>query len=249
MTADRFSRDLAISLGLHAAVVLLIFFKAVLIPSEPIDLRNAIRVDMVDLPRKMETLPEPAKEPAPTVPEKPKELPPKPEAAPVKTATPPTATPKAPKANVEKAQNNALNRIKAMSALDKIRQDVKAEKEKASKPKPDVVRGNQVSAGNSLTGLERIEYDHYFDMLKGKVLSQFNLPQWLADQGFKAQVLVLIDERGYIVKRQIKVSSGNDIFDTKVLEAVDASSPLEPPPARLRGLLSTAGIVLRFPQQ
>ena len=248
MTADPFHRNIAVSLALHLGAVLLIFFRAVMVPNEAIDIRNAIRVDMVDLPRKMETLPEPATEP--TTVEKPKELPKKVEPTPKAVHTP-TPVSKNTKVNVEKTQSNALSKIKAMNAMEKIKKELEEEREKnarKAKRAAEPVRGNKVSAGNSLTGLERIEYDRYFDELRGKILSQFNVPQWLADADLKAQVLVLIDERGYVVKRVLKTSSGNDVFDSKVLEAIENSSPLPPPPSRLRGLLSTAGIVFNFPQ-
>jgi TonB family protein len=246
---DRFSQNIVISLGLHFAVVLVIFFRAVLIPSENLDLRDAIRVDMVDLPKKMQTLPE-TTPPAPTPAPAPAPEPVKPE--PVKVE-PPKAKPKLPEkpkpdtVNLKKSQANALHKLKEMSAFEKLKESAKNEASK--KPKAaDVVRGNKVSAGNSLTGLERLDYNRYYDELKAKVNSNLSIPQWLADADLRAQVQVLIDERGYVTKRTIVRSSNNDVFDAKVIEAIDASSPLPPPPERLRGLLSSSGITFNFPQ-
>lgn len=259
---DNFPRNIAISIGLHVAVLLVIFFQAVLIPRDPIDLRNAIRVDVVDLPKKMATLPEPVAKPQPpaalkpAAPEPPPE-PPKAEPAPVKPE--PVATPKAPvvpkaatkaKPDVKKSQSDALNRLKRMSAIDKIKQEVSESNsaKTSTKPAADAVAGNKVSSGNSLTGLERIDFNQYLDEIKGKVNANLSIPQWLADTDLRAQVQVLIDERGYITKREIKKSSNNDVFDAKVIEAIDASSPLPAPPARLRGVLSTSGITFNFPE-
>ncbi len=255
---DHFSRNLTISAVGHAVVLALIFVRAAFMPSEPIEIRRAIRVDVVDLPMKMteeqlkaaeplpaktEAKPEPIKEAAkPPEPAKPE--PAKPE--PVKLSKPDAnAKPK----DTSKSQNDALAKIKAMNALDKIREDVKGEKKppvKDAKP-AQVIKGNQVSAGNSLTGMDKIEYDKYFDELEGKIRAQWSIPQWLADGNFKAQVQILIDERGYVTKKIMRSSSGNEIFDAQVMAAIDASSPLPVPPARLHGRLSTGGIVLNFP--
>src|SRR5438105_5892715 len=77
MTADNFSRNVMISGLGHVGIVLLIFLRAVTMPSEHVEIRNAIRVDVVGLPQKMETLPEkaevaPKPAPAPATKEMPK---------------------------------------------------------------------------------------------------------------------------------------------------------------------------------
>ncbi len=245
---DPFSRNIAVSLGLHGALVLIVFFQATLIPRHPLDLRNAIRVDVVDLPRKLEALPEPASEPPAPTPAPPVAEAPPPDPTPkpsVETKTKPQERP-----DLKNAQSAALNKLKRLSALERMKQQVQEKKtaEAARAAKPDnVVRGNQVSAGNSLSGLERIDFDRYLDELKVKVNSNLSVPQWLAESDLRAQVVVQIDDRGFVIKRTIKKSSNNEVFDAKVLEAIDASSPMPPPPARLRGVLATSGITFNFP--
>ncbi len=238
---DRFSHYIKLSFGLHGAILLIIFFRAVMIPSDPIDISNAIRVDMVDLPKKMASLPEEAKVPEPIVT-------PKAELEKVEATPPPKPeAPKMPtKKEIAKAQDSAINKIKAMSAIDKIKNEVN--KEKTAKAKAEPVRGNHASAGNSLSGLEKLDFDRYFGDIKEKVNSNLSIPQWLAGADLRAQVLVLIDEQGYIIKRTVLKSSNNEIFDSKVIEALDKSSPLPPPPDRLKGLLATSGITFNFPQ-
>ncbi len=239
--SERFSHDVMISLVGHGLIFLMIFVRAVYAPPERIDIRNAIRVDVVGLPEKMPVLPveEPEAKPEPVITKpvaKPEPL------APSKAIALPN-----PKAKKTNAQKDALNKLKAMEAIDKVKHEI--EHEKAQKPKPatNVVAGNQVAAGNALTGLEKIEYDRYFHELETRIHSQWTIPQWLTDSELKAQVLILLDERGFVTKKQFRASSGNDIFDAKVIEAIDGSSPLPPPPQRLRGVLSTSGIVLNFP--
>lgn len=242
---DTFQRNIAISLGLHFAIAMLLMFRAILIPSEPLAIRDAIRVDMVGLPEKMTEPPKLTEPPSKAAEEKPKDMPKKAEAAPPKPAAPTVPSKTAKKADTKKSELSALNKLKAQSAIEKIKEDLK--KEKAAKA-GTVVKGNQVSKGNSLTGLEKIEYDRYFDDLKGKLLDHFNIPQWLADGKFRAQVQVLIDERGYVIKKILRKSSGNEIFDSKALEAVENSSPFPPPPKRLQGALQANGIIFNFPE-
>lgn len=254
---DTFGRNIAISFGLHIAVVLVIFFQAVLIPREPLELRNAIRVDVVGLPEKIE---KPAElKPKPETPQAEPPPPPKPKLPP-KEATPeptmkapvmPKPSPTAKKVDLEKAQTESLKKLKAMSALDKIKEQLAEEKskEKDKNAKPtQVVKGNAVNEGNSLTGLEKLDFERYFDDLKTKVRGRWNIPEWMADAKLKAAVLVMIDERGYVVKKVFRRSSGNVVFDNSVIAAIESSSPLPPPPKRLQGLLETNGIVLNFPE-
>lgn len=254
---DHFSRNLTISAVGHGVILALIFVRAVFMPSEPIEIRRAIRVDVVDLPMKMTEEQLKLSEPAPTPAESKPQIKetPKPEPVKAEPAKPEPVKLNKPDAKIKpkdtaKSQSDALAKLKAMAALDKIREDVKGEKKppvKDAKP-AQVIKGNQVAAGNSLTGMDKIEYDKYFDDLEGKIRAQWSIPQWLADGNFKAQVQILIDERGFITKKVMRRSSGNDVFDSQVMTALDNSSPLPVPPARLQGMLSTNGIILNFPE-
>lgn len=250
---DTFSRNLIISVAAHAGLAAMFILRATFMPSQPIEIRRAIRVDVVGLPTKMPEdvklppppTPTPAAPAAPTPPAPPK---PEPVAKELPRKTEPVKIP-APtsKKDLAKSQKQALNQIKAMQALEKMKDEVGKEKPQPAAKAP-VIAGNQVSPGNSLTGLEKIDYDRYFDELEGRVRSAWSIPQWLADAPLKAQVQILIDERGYVIKKIFRRSSGNDVFDAKVIEAIDASSPLPPPPQRLKGVLSTGGIILNFPE-
>lgn len=241
--SDSFSRSIVISMAAHVALALAMLLRAVFIPSDVMDLRQAIRVDVVGLPDKVQTLPDkppeekaeaPAPAPEPVAkPEPVKAKPPKPEAPKVDLA----------KKKVDKKQ--ALDRIKAMTALDKIKEEVGQAKTQKAKP----VKGNIVSAGNSLSGLERIDYDRYFGEIEVRVRQHWSLPQWLIEARLRAQALVLIDETGVVRDRKIVKSSGNSEFDQRVLETIDRASPFPAPPERLRDALSVKGIIFNFPQR
>lgn len=231
---DSFSKSIYYSLAAHVALVLMFTVRAVLFPSEPIVVRHAIRVDMVGLPDKAK--PEPVAKPvAPKAP---------------KPVVKPKAKPKTPKVNLKKAKNaqkSALEKIAAMEALSKIKNEL-AEKKQREKI-AEMVRGNNIAKGNALTGIDQLDYDRYFDDVKTRVHDQWNIPQWMADAKFKASALVKIDERGYVVSSRITTSSGNTTFDSRVLEAIKNASPLPAPPTRLRGILASQGIIFNFPDK
>ncbi len=216
---------------------ILFFMKAAFFPSEPIQIRSAIRVDVVAMPDKQKAPAPAAKAPAPKV-----ELP-KPE-----IKKPEVQKPEPPKKidlkAAKKDQQKAIDRLKALQAIENLKAESE-EKQKQEEPKE--VKGNIASEGSSLTGLEKIEFDRYFGEVEAKVRENWNLPRWLADGNFKAQVLVLIDERGFVTKSQILRSSGNDVFDTLVRETIARSSPFPVPPNRLKNVLSLQGIVFNFP--
>lgn len=244
---DTFSRDLWISVGAHGLIGVLMFFRIFLFPSESIDLRESIRVDIVGLPEKM-TEPPKLEPPGESTP------PPQPEVKktqPVPTPKPTAPTVPSPKAkkDLAKSQKDILAKlnksVKMDNALDKIKESLKKDADGKQGTK---IAGNTVSQGNSLTGLQRLDFDRYISDVRTQVYNRWNIPQWLADAGYKAQMRVMIDERGYVIKKVMLRSSGNEVFDGKVHEAIDSSSPFPPPPDRLRGFLSTNGAVFNFPE-
>jgi colicin import membrane protein len=246
---DTFSRSIWVSVMMHGCVLMVIFLRAVIIHDDPyLQTRNVIRVDVVGLPEKVRSLPDPTAEvstkaepPAPKAIEKPVA---KPKAPPKEVAPQVNLN----KKDASKAQKEALRKLEAMSALEKIKNQVAQEKASTA-AKAKAVAGNQISKGNALEGLAQYDFDKYRESIKDKVYSNWNLPQWLSEVGYHAVINVQIDDHGVVVQKTMRKSSGNEIFDTKCMEAIDASSPFPEPPSELRGRLSTSGISFAFPQQ
>lgn len=242
---DTFSRELWISVGAHSLIAVFMFFRIFFFPAESIDLRESIRVDIVGLPEKMTEPPklEPPGESTPPAKAEIKKVEPTP-----KAVAPTVPSPKA-KKDLAKSQKDILAKlnksVKMDNALDKIKESLKKDSDGKQGSK---IAGNTVSQGNSLTGLQRLDFDRYISDVRTQVYNRWNIPQWLADANFKAQIRVIIDERGYVIKKVMLRSSGNEVFDGKVHEAIDGSSPFPPPPDRLRGFLSTNGAVFNFPE-
>ncbi len=230
---DAFSRFVLYSLGAHIIIFTIFIVRAALIPSEPLEIRNAIRVDVVDLPDKIVENSTSAPAPIPKVEVKK----PTPEVKPVEKK------PEVVKKDAVSLQKKALEKLKALDAIDKFKQET-AEK---AKPKPTTYKGNVLNAGDSLTGLEKVQFDNYFTTLRAHLNQHWSIPQWLEQSDLRAQALVVLDSDGLVVRKQILKSSGNDIFDGHVLDAIEKSSPFPQPPERLKGIMSMRGIVLNFP--
>ncbi|WP_413569212.1 energy transducer TonB [Bdellovibrio sp. HCB117] len=266
---DQLSRGIGISIALHAAIISVFTLKAVFFTPEPIDFSQAVRVDMVGLPDKVEpkTLPAPAKEEAKAaLPEKnqaEEKTVEKPPEKVVEKKTPPKPEPAKPVAkkedgvNLEKVksqQQNALDKLKAMAALDKIKNDVAEEKRKAaagagkSDSGAQKIKGNVLSPGTSLTGLTKLQHDTYASDLDKHIKNNWALPEWLAKRDFKAQAVVFIDSRGNILGRKIVKSSGNPSYDEEVLQTIDKSAPFPAPPEKFLAIVSVDGILIGFPE-
>ncbi|MNJ93489.1 hypothetical protein D3C87_111710 [compost metagenome] len=264
---DQMSRGIGISFVIHAVILSFFTLKAVFFTPESIDFSQAVRIDMVGLPDKIEPkeMPAPVKEeaksPAPEAPkeakvEKPAEkAPPKPEVKmPPKVQKDPEAI------NLEKVkskQKNAMEKLKAMAALDKIKEDVAEEKEKeaaaaaakkAAAAGGTKIKGNQVSPGTALTGLTKLQHDTYISDLDRHIKQHWSLPEWLAKRDLSAQVRVSIDSRGLVIAKKIVKSSGNPVYDEMVLKTIDDSMPFPPPPDKFLSLVETDGILIGFPE-
>ena len=261
-------KGLIISLIAHISVVIVMTLKVVFFPDVRIDLSQAVRVDMVALPDKMDALPE--KEQAILKDENPA---PKPEAIAEPEPEPETKKePEAPKAekpkelpqketkeqdavNLEKSkakQKAALDKLKKLSALERIKQDVASDeqKKKQDKTKPPStapIKGRVLSAGTRLTGLDKLQSDNYLAQLDAKVKNQWTLPQWLIDKPFKARVLVRIDETGRVIYKVISQSSGNKTYDEYALTAVEKASPFGKVPDKFIDIYRVDGITFAFP--
>lgn len=152
------------------------------------------------------------------------------------------------KVDLKASQKKALEKLQALSALEKIKKEVsesaKNQKQEAPQATP-TYKGNIISSGNSFTGLSKLRVNDYLQNLTATVRNHWVLPQWLSSSNLKAAIVMSIDERGYVVKKEVHISSGNQVFDSSCLAAVEAASPLPPPPDEVRG----ASIMIRFPFQ
>ena len=195
------NNSLVMSAIAHVIVFLFLTVRAVFFPSDDILISNAVKVDLVALPDKIKT---------PQVEEK--TAPEEPVVEKKKEPTPKKETKKFDLEKTRQDQMKALEKLKSQLAKNQSR-PAEDQKPELKKPDPELYKGNILSPGSEIKGVAKIEYDKYFDSVRIKIRSFLVLPQWLKDANLKAQVLVKIDNRGFVIHKALVKSSGNDIYD------------------------------------
>jgi colicin import membrane protein len=240
-----------ISLALHLSLFLVMAVKIVLFPGERLEHMRAVRVDFVALPDKEAELGPPGEEKpaeekpaAPAEPEKPPAVveKPKEKKAETKKVEPKVAEKKPEKTDLKDQQSSALQRLAALSRIKKQKATDSA------KPEGVTVKGNRISEGNSLTGVEKIEYNRYLSDLDLHIKKNWHLPEWLATKQLTTAIFLRFDEKGQILEKKLVRSSGNKAFDNEAMQAVMNSVPFPAPPENLISYFQSQGIELRFPE-
>lgn len=229
------------SIAFHVAIVLIFTVKAVFFPSDIPEYAPTIRVDLVGLPDK--------RNPEEIVIKPKVEAPPQKQTETAKTdttKTPPAKTQTATtapgaKKELAKEQSSAINKLKALSAIEKLKQ----QQEQAPSQQ---IKGNAISPGTALRGLNKLQFDEYIGSIDAHVKSNWALPEWMLQQQFRAEVLVRIDSSGNLIERKFLKKSGNGDFDQRVWAAIEKSSPFPAPPDKFVDLVGVQGITFAFPE-
>ncbi len=223
--------------------------KVTLFSTQEINFSEAIRVDMVGLPEKYDSnsLPEkiedPVKPDEKKLPEKVPEQKPKVEEKKIEKKIPDTI-------KIDKAKNKqkeALDKLKKLSAIEKIKQDVKNE-ESRKQENERLIKGQVISKGTALTGLSKIQSNEYLSRLDQRIKTNWQLPQWLIGKPLKTKILLKIKPNGEIADRQIYQSSGNPTYDEYSLLAVDKSAPFPEVPEKFTEVFKEDGVIIGFPE-
>lgn len=238
------------SVGAHAVLGLLLIFKGLFFPSEPLRIEDAIRVDLIALPDKNRSLPTPelsdaTPNVAPVLPEAVSTPPP----APKQIATKDKPSPKTKKVDLaakkKQTQAQSLKRLKALERLE-----AQARKEAAARAlaqlKAQQLKGNQLSTGNALSGLTRLDQNEYLNSVEARIKQNWQPPKFLARSRLKLRVLVRISNTGTILSKNVLESSGNGVFDQSALLAIESADPLPPPPESLHLILENEGLEIEL---
>lgn len=249
---NNLNKGLFVSLILHISIVIFLFVDNFFYPQEFIDFSAAVRVDIVGLPEKElpeQVTPAPTPDAAPTpAPEMP-QPPPKPEpAASPKPTLPIKKISPIDESAINLKQKNALKKLKRLAALDKIKNEVLSENEKASLNKIKEKKGNIISPGSALSGLQKLEHESYISDLDAHIKQNWTLPQWLSNKNYQTQILVKMDRFGSLVSKQIIKSSGNRSYDEEALATIDKSAPFPIPPIQFTDILRHNGFIVGFPE-
>lgn len=255
-----FKTALIWSAAAHVAFALLLTIRAVFFSGDPLRIENSIRVDIVGLPDKVRALPEAPAEPAAAAtkqePEaaKPVELEAAKKALPTKPDEAPTAVVLKPKKSdpkdSRKNQEAALKRLDALARLerqakaDAAAKAIAAAGNKAGSASANQIKGNEISRGNSLTGLTRLDHDRYLDDVEIRIRKMWSPPKFLAKAGLRVRIVLFINSQGLITEHKIVQSSGNSVFDDSAIAAIESAQPFAPPPDSLESLLAQQGVEL-----
>jgi TonB family protein len=226
----------------HVSIVLFLGFKAFMIPEQTLEYIPSVRVDIIDLPDKITSaeIPQtPAKEsPKESAAEKPKEK------------AKEIEKPKAEEKVVLNEKSKEKPKADTSKSIDRIKQMIEAEN-KAKVPKEEVLptpafKGNRISPGSSLKGIQQLDFNNYQDSIYTHAKKHWEIPRWLSDSNLNASILITIDEKGFVTKKKIVRSSGDASYDQSVLSAIDKASPFPPPEDKFVDLLSVSGVQITF---
>ncbi len=256
-----FNRGFKLSVLLHliALVVFLLagaieqLFKSDHSNSKRKEKRNAIRVDVVDLPskriydlKKIDPSQKPdLKTPAKKAEEKAK--------ADSKKMLLPDDQKK--KAKVEKkskkksasSRKERLKKIQERLAADERRKKL-MEKLKGEAGGRPVLEGNIVSEGLSVTGDVATDHETYIARVKAHLLKNWNPEEWMRASNLAASVLVKISSSGRVLSKTFVRKSGNDEYDQSIITAIDLADPFPKPTEESRIRAIEEGIECGFPK-
>lgn len=286
---DEFKNSLVLSFALHGVVIALFLIKFIFFSKPVIDLSQAISVNMEDfqdnarmpkkiiagsntkmpdsdkLPQKIEKKePEPSTKSEPQAPVE-KNKPEKTlERTPEKEVVKPVADPNS--IHLSKAkQKEAISKLKKLSALEKIKQDLKNEslekikssdvkttpssqEQKDSKTSKGEYKPRIIAAGSEISGLDKLQANNYLREVDQSIKQFWALPQWLITKSLKAQALVKFNTAGEILSVKIVSSSGNNSYDQYCLQAIEKAAPFPKVPEKLSEKFSVDGIIIGFPE-
>ena len=250
----KFNQGIIVSFAVHAIIASIFILQVVFLSQSPIDISQAIRVDMVGLPDKL----------------KPNEMPtkveqilkekPSPEEKVAETAKPSEEKKLLPKKEIKtesdsinlkktkQKQKLAVEKLKAQSAIEKMRQETLDEDRLKKKTTAGPTKGRVISAGSALSGLDKLQNDNYLLTLDAHVKQYWVLPQWLRNKPYKARVLVKFDGNGRILSSQIAQSSGQSTYDEYCLQAIEQASPFPKFSEKFSEKYSKDGVIFGFPE-
>jgi colicin import membrane protein len=143
-------------------------------------------------------------------------------------------------------ENAALQKLKQMEAFEKLKDEMANEAKKKAAVAAATYKGNELSAGTELTGLNKIQADTYLADVNKHMRQFWSLPEYLKHRNLEASVLVRFDQNGNILSKSISKSSGNPAFDELVIGTVEKSSPVPAPPAKFAKISTVQGFLFNF---
>lgn len=256
------TKEIQLSIVLHFLIFTFLAIRTVFFPSDLDLIENAVQVDMVALPDKIDPHPlaglppdTPAANPQPEAPkpeEKKQDLPAKETPKPlVKDLKAPEVKKDLEAVKLEKdksTQKQALAKLKQMDAFEKLEKQLETEKkhQAATAAAQAAVKGNILSPGTELKGINQLQADQYRGAVQRHMKSHWEIPHYIRKNNLVTEVLVKFDSNGLILSKEILNSSGNADYDEAVMAAIEKSSPVPAPPGKFTAIASIEGFIFVF---
>lgn len=253
------TRPILWSTVFHLLLVFLFAVKSIFWAEKQEPYQAAIKVDIIGLPDKVVTPPEPPPSLPQPLPSPPTQLP---QTPPTEKVTPThdvqKSKPKEPELVLKPQKNEpqniktseAIEKIRKKMAIDKIKEEIKnQEREEISQKVSQRItqfKGNVLSPGTELTGINKLQNENYLIQLDRHVKNFWSLPEWLARGNFKSRIRIFIDSHGLMINTQVVEGSGNAQYDDIVLETVKKAVPYPIPPEKLQERIRVLGVDLEF---
>jgi TonB family protein len=124
-------------------------------------------------------------------------------------------------------QTKALKRLQEEARREQALKDLTVKNGKKGRAK---LAGNKLSQGNSSVGMIGTASDQYRALVSDAIRKHFNIYLWQQKKGsLLADIYLEVNPNGKVKARRVVKASSDPLFDSAVLQAIDASQPLPVP--------------------
>lgn len=137
--------------------------------------------------------------------------------------------------------------------------DAKADKDPPKDPRKSLFDAiNRTAKPRELEGAadgdpngdsDKQEGERYFGLINSVVHKNYDVSNTIPEaerRALTAQVTLRLSPNGEVLEVRLSKPSGNEVFDSAVLNAVKKASPFTPPPQHLRDSLKKEGVAIVF---
>lgn len=125
------------------------------------------------------------------------------------------------------AQTKALKRLQEEAQREQALKELAAKSGQKGRAK---LAGNRLSQGNSAVGMIGTASDQYRALVSDAIRRHFNIYLWQQKKGaLLADIYLEVYPNGRVKAKKVVKPSSDPLFDSAVLQAIDASQPLPVP--------------------
>jgi len=144
--------------------------------------------------------------------------------------------------------------LKSLEEPDEDKKELREDSLKESSEPPESSdtplnkNDNNSNSSDLISGKQMSELSYYASQISMQAKRNWNLPSYLTNQALTTQVEININSEGTLIYKQILISSGDDLYDSFVLKAIEKASPYPKPFPSVQKIIQ-GGIVLNMSSQ